>query len=185
MNRAVRTLSLLGLALHLVVTGLSPAGAMPGPATPSAATPPVGAITADDGRGRLWRAWVFDGRLRVAGSADGGQTFGPPQVVSAPGEAVVAAGENRPALHVSPDGGVVIVYSTPEDRFGSRLRLSASADGGRHFSAPVTVNGGRSGAGHAYACLAWDRTAGPSSPGWTPATAGLIRPAARSRAAAR
>ena len=146
MNRTARTISLLGLALQLVLTGLSPAGAMPGPATPS-----VNLVTAGDGYDRLWRAWVFDGRLRVAGSADGGQTFGPPQLVSAPGEAVVTAGENRPALHVSADGGVVVVYSTPQDRFGSRLRLSASADGGRHFSAPVTVNGGRLGAGHAYA----------------------------------
>ena len=150
MNRTVRTVSLLGLALQLVVTGLSPAGAMPGPATPSAITPSASLVTAGDSRGRLWRAWVFDGRLLAAGSADGGRTFGPPQAVSAPGEAVLAAGENRPALHLSPDG-VVVVYSTSENRFGSRLRLSTSVDGGRHFSAPVTVNGGRLGTGHAYA----------------------------------
>ncbi len=74
--------------------------------------------------------------IHVAQSADGGATFGEPQLV-APGKGYADA----PRLAVSPDGVLHLVYAQsrggPFDRY--RIRYTRSADG-RRFDAPREIS---------------------------------------------
>ncbi len=68
--------------------------------------------------------------LGISTSDDGGQTWSPPAIVSAPGAIGVIP-------LVRPDGTLVVVYATAEG--GNQIATVRSSDGGRSFSAPARV----------------------------------------------
>ena len=77
----------------------------------------------------------------VSHSDDLGKTFSMPAAVNSEPEFVAADGENRPKILVAGNGNIYISYTRPlETPFSGNVRFSRSVDGGKNFSAPVTVN---------------------------------------------
>jgi hypothetical protein len=94
--------------------------------------------------GRVYLAWrqVLPGELRhiaAASSADGGETFNAPVIVSDDRWEINACPVSGPALVTSGGGGVRVVWYT-EGQAGPRgLYASESRDGGRTFAPRRTV----------------------------------------------
>lgn len=117
---------------------------------------PLAAAASFDAQGRLWAAWVESGQLRVAQSDDG-QHFTWPVLVNPAPEAIAAEGESRPQLAVAKDGTVHAVWSVVLAKpYTGHVRYSRSTDGGRSFSAPVTVNDDRAEISHRFPALLID-----------------------------
>jgi len=107
----------------------------------SLARQPLAATATFDAQGRLWLAAVKDGHVMVSRSDDRGKSFGAPVTVNPEQEFIAADGENRPKIFVGSNGTVFISYTQPlETPFSGNVRFSRSVDGGKSFSAPVTVN---------------------------------------------
>lgn len=124
------------------------------------------AVTADfDEKGRLWLASIRGQHVFVSYSDDKGLTQSPPVKVNAEPEDILGDGENRPKIIVR--NGVVYVSYTQglAKPTTGNIRFSRSTDGGKSFSAPLTVNDNReiishrfdsmvvNGKGHVY--IAW------------------------------
>lgn len=117
--------------------------------------PQLSVTTAFDAQGRLWEALVQEGYVYVRHSDDGGKTFGPMVAVNPSPEAISADGENRPKLAFSPQGTLYVSYTRSLDKpFSGYVRFSRSEDGGRSFSAPVTVNDNLDVVSHRFDALA-------------------------------
>src|SRR5574340_441753 len=107
----------------------------------SLARQPLAATATFDAKGRLWLASVKDGHVMVSHSDDRGKTFSAPVLVNPEQEYVAAAGENRPKILVGGNANIYVSYTQPlETPFSGNVRFSRSVDGGKIFSAPVTVN---------------------------------------------
>ncbi|MCK9538023.1 MAG: glycoside hydrolase [Dokdonella sp.] len=122
----------------------------------------LGASAAFDGDGRLWLADVVDGRVRLRQSGDLGRHFGPATRVNAEAEDIDHAGENRPKLTFGPAGEIYVSWSQRRPKkWSSFVRFARSLDGGRHFSAPITVHRDRGEATHSFDALAVDGAGRP------------------------
>lgn len=107
-----------------------------------------------DAQGRLWRARVKDGRVLVDHSADDGASFSAPVAVNPEKEPIGAEGDSRPKLAVAPDGALYVTYTRLLSKpFSGDIRFSRSLDGGKTFSAPVTVNDNRDIISHRFDAL--------------------------------
>ncbi|HYC63612.1 MAG TPA: sialidase family protein, partial [Reyranellaceae bacterium] len=86
--------------------------------------------------GKVYVAWTeFDGPLWFARSADGGRTFGQPQLVAGgKGDRPARA----PALAVHPDGSVLLAWTHGDDD-GADIHVARWAQGSGAFSPPVTI----------------------------------------------
>nr|MDQ3821373.1 glycoside hydrolase [Acidobacteriota bacterium] len=89
--------------------------------------------------GHLFVGWrqVLPGEFRhiaVAASGDGGRTFAPPVIVSDDRWALAACPVSGPALLVTDDNRLRVVWYTEGDRAAPRLYSAESADGGKTFS---------------------------------------------------
>lgn len=129
---------------------------------------PLGAGAAFDGQGRLWVAQLeaaqqADGapasfNIVLSWSADGGQAWtrvGP--VLDVP-EAVEANGEGRPKLVFGPGGQLYLTFTSPLSKpHTGNIRFVRSTDGGRSFSAPVTVQRDLAVTGHRFDSIIVDR----------------------------
>ena len=94
-----------------------------------------------DERGTLWLAQVQEGHVMVSQSTDQGKTFSTAVKVNLQAEAVSASGETRPKILISKNGNVYISYTQSLDTpYAGNIRFSRSIDGGKSFSAPITVN---------------------------------------------
>jgi hypothetical protein len=103
-----------------------------------------------DQHGRLWVAWSFAGHVYVNHSDDKGKSYSPPVSVNRIPEAVSAKGENRPKI-IPASGKIFVSWTTPlQKRFSGHIRFSVSADGGEHFSDPLTVNDNLDITGHRF-----------------------------------
>jgi hypothetical protein len=143
------------LALLLVATGLGLAQAetQPVPKQPhdmakmwqtSLARQPLAVTATFDTKGRLWLASVKDGHVAVSHSDDLGKTYSTPVLVNSEREYIAADGENRPKILVAGNGNVYVSYTQPlETPFSGNVRFSRSVDGGKSFSAPLSVNDNR------------------------------------------
>jgi len=125
------------------------------PPTPKCAKMP----SADfDAKGRLWMSWVFQNRVYVQSSTDGGKTLGKPVAVNREPEKILANGENRPKIKIGSRGQIYLSWSKSlEKGFSSDVRFSRSVDGGNTFSEPVTVNDDHQVIGHSFDSLAISR----------------------------
>jgi len=117
------------------------------------AKPSLALTTAFDGKGRLWLASIRGRHLYVSHSDDKGTTLSAPVMVNAEPEDILGDGENRPKIVVRK--GVVYVSYTKglEKPMTGDIRFSRSLDGGRSFSAPLTVNDNREIISHRFETL--------------------------------
>ena len=110
-----------------------------------------------DTKGRLWVTWVFQNRLYVQSSSDGGQHLSLPLAVNREPEKILANGENRPKIKIGPEGQIYLTWSKSLDKdFSSDVRFSRSLDGGKTFSEPQTLNDNHLVIGHSFESLALD-----------------------------
>lgn len=117
------------------------------------AKPSLALTAAFDGKGRLWLASIRGRHLYVSHSDDKGTTLSAPVMVNAEPEDILGDGENRPKIVVRK--GVVYVSYTRglEKPMTGDIRFSRSLDGGRSFSAPLTVNDNREIISHRFETL--------------------------------
>src|SRR5574340_108559 len=144
--------------LVAAMLGCHPAAAMEHQhdATPQA-RPTLAVGAALDDRGRVWLAKVENRRLWVAQSDDGGRHFSQPVAVSSDPEEIASDGENRPKIAVARDGTVLLTWtqSLPQ-KYAGNIRFARSTDGGRSFSAPITLNDDGRTTSHRFDSLAID-----------------------------
>jgi hypothetical protein len=100
--------------------------------------------------GRVYAGWrqVLPGEFRhiaVAASEDGGKTFRSPQIVSDDRWMIAACPVSGPALAVSDDGALQVVWYTEGERAAPGLYRAESLDNGKTFSEsrPLTRGQGR------------------------------------------
>jgi hypothetical protein len=107
----------------------------------SLARQPLAATATFDTKGKLWLVSVKDGHVTVSYSDNHGRTFSAPVTVNSEPEFIAADGENRPKIRVADNGNIYISYTQSLDTpFAGNVRFSRSVDGGKSFSAPITVN---------------------------------------------
>ncbi len=110
-----------------------------------------------DGKGRLWRVRVHEGHVQVDHSDDLGARFSPATTVNPEAEIVGTDGDNRPKIAVAADGTVYVSYTRLLGApFSGDIRFSRSLDGGRTFTAPITVNDDRNLISHRFDSLLLD-----------------------------
>lgn len=143
------------LVAPLVLFALS--GCWHKPSTFVELTPPVApgpesgapSVEIDPATGDALLAWVAGGvgewRLWFSRSHDRGVTWSAPVAVSPPGEPIQLDVDSSPILVCDEDHHVGIAWSTAVYLPGrlehtSDLRFARSADGGRHWDPPTTVN---------------------------------------------
>jgi hypothetical protein len=94
-----------------------------------------------DERGTLWLAQVQDGHVLVSHSQDQGKSFSKAVRVNTQPEFVAASGETRPKIVLAKNGNIYISWTQSlETPYAGNIRFSRSLDGGKSFSAPLTVN---------------------------------------------
>ncbi|MEZ5436413.1 MAG: sialidase family protein [Pseudomonadales bacterium] len=108
---------------------------------------------AADEKGVLWLAQMRAGHIVVSHSADNGKHFSEGVAVNAAPESILAEGQNRPQIAVR-NGVIAVAWSQAlPTTFAGNIRFSRSADGGKTFSAPVTVNDMDEAVGHSFPAL--------------------------------
>lgn len=101
--------------------------------------------------GDLWRLWVHEKHLYYAISKDKGQHFSLPTKVDIAAEKISSRGENRPKIGFDTNMGVYISWAMPlKKRFTALVRFTYSADGGKTFIKPITVNNDGLEIGHSF-----------------------------------
>lgn len=131
----------------------------------SLAKPSLAISAAFDAKGRLWLATFRGQHIYVSYSDDRGLTQSTPVKVNAVPENFLGDGENRPKI-IARNGVIYLSYTQGLDKpMTGNIRFTRSIDGGKSFSAPVTVNDNRdvishrfdsmvvNGKGHVY--IAW------------------------------
>ena len=94
-----------------------------------------------DSHGTVWLARVQERHVVVSHSEDLGKNFSVPVMVNQQAEFISASGETRPKILLSGNGNIYISYTQSlEQPFAGNIRFSRSVDGGKSFSAPITVN---------------------------------------------
>lgn len=123
----------------------------------------LGASVAADSRGRLWmlgKAEQGDGKslLVLRRSDDAGKSWSPATVVSQ--EAAGARGEERPKITFGLNDEMYIVYTraaaNPKLPHEGDVRFVRSLDGGKSFSAPMSVHANSDAIVHAFGSLLVD-----------------------------
>lgn len=131
---------------HPVAAKTNAVGGRHGP-TKASTTPTV----TFDRAGRLWAVWVDNSQVFASGSDDLGRTFGKAVTITPKPEEVDANGESRPKIATGPGGEIYLTWTRAgRQRFTGDIRFSRSIDGGRTFSAPVTVNDDKRETGHRF-----------------------------------
>jgi hypothetical protein len=170
-NRRATLVVALGLALGCSRPPLSiePIASSPAAASPQAADP---ALALDPESGDLLLTWVggaprLGWRLYFARSADGGQSWSAPAVITTDTGLVHPHGEAAPRLVAAPGHRVAVVWAQGFDVAGrqwpaTRLRAARSLDGGTNWSRPITLNDDTTGApiSHTFQGAAWTGDSG-------------------------
>ncbi len=111
-----------------------------------------------DAKGRLWVSWVFQDRIYVQSSTDGGHHMSIPLRVNRAPEKILTNGENRPKIKIGPRGQIYVTWSKSlEKGFSNDVRFSRSLDGGKTFSDPITLNDDHEVIGQSFESLAIGR----------------------------
>ena len=121
------------------------------------AEPALGASAAFAPDGRLWVVTAHDGHVWLRHSDDFGKTLSRPVAVNAEAEAISAEGENRPKIALGPQGEIYVSWTHPLPKpWTGFIRFARSLDGGKHFSAPITVHHDRERITHRFGALVVD-----------------------------
>ncbi|MCR4299576.1 MAG: glycoside hydrolase [Gallionella sp.] len=120
----------------------------------SLAKPSLAVGATFDENGRLWLAAIRGQHIYVSYSDDRGVTRSVPVKVNAEPEYFLGDGENRPKIIVRK--GVIYVSYTQglAKPMSGDIRFSRSTDGGKSFSAPITVNDNREIISHRFDSMA-------------------------------
>jgi hypothetical protein len=126
----------------------------------------LGTSAAFDAQGQLWQVSKETDQADTTGkaqyvvlrsSADLGQTWSAPKRVQSTPEAISADGENRPKLAFGNDGAMFIAYTKPLTKpYSGEIRFLRSTDGGKSFSAPLTVHQNRDEITHRFESMIVD-----------------------------
>jgi len=105
----------------------------------------LGTSAAVDREGQLWivekESIGTDQYVAVQVSPDMGRTWSAPRRVQQSPEPVSADGENRPKIAFGKKGEIYITYTSPLSKpYTGNIRFVRSTDGGKSFSAPLTVH---------------------------------------------
>lgn len=124
--------------------------------------PELGTAVAADAQGRIWMASKEGTGVAqfvvVQMSGDGGKTWSAPRRIQAEPEPVSAEGENRPKVAIGTKGELYIAYTKPLAKpYTGEIRFVRSLDGGKTFSAPMTVHANRDVITHRFESMAVDR----------------------------
>ncbi|MBK4735804.1 sialidase family protein [Noviherbaspirillum pedocola] len=120
-----------------------------------------GTGAAVDADGRLWAVYrdVDNGatNLMLRISDDLGRSWSAPRALLAAPEPIAAGGDARPQIAFGPHGEIHVIYVMPiaPPHIGE-IRYLRSTDGGRSFSAPITVHADRQRVTHGFASLLVD-----------------------------
>jgi hypothetical protein len=113
---------------------------------------------AADEKGVLWLARMENGHVWISRSDDGGKRFAHEVKVNPEPEAILADGQNRPKV-VAGGGVIAVTWAQALPRLHTgHVRFARSIDGGRTYSAPVTVNDDLDEIGHSFGTLALSDT---------------------------
>lgn len=94
-----------------------------------------------DDRGTLWTVYVDGEHVKLVTSKDNGETFSPAVTINSNPEVISADGENRPKIGASNNNEIYISWSRKtKGQYSADIRFSRSLDGGKTFSAPITIN---------------------------------------------
>lgn len=144
-------LALLGAATAFAQHSPGGHGAAPG----GAPRVELGASAAFDSAGALWAVSKEGGRVVARQSPDLGRNWSPPRPVSPEGELVAADGEARPKIAAGSGGELYVSWTRPLSKpYTGEIRFSRSLDGGKTFSAPLTVHADRQEITHRFDALA-------------------------------
>lgn len=118
----------------------------PGPAL--AAT----AVFAADGT--LWAVRSKAGHVLLQSSKDAGGRWSPEVKINPKPEAIASDGDSSPKLALGPQGELYFTWTTPLSKpFSGAVRFVRSLDGGKTFSAPLTVHADRQEITHRFDAL--------------------------------
>ncbi len=107
-----------------------------------------------DEKGWLWTVAIQGQHLRVNHSDDLGVSWSTPVRVNMDAENILGDGENRPKI-IARNGIVYVSYTQGLAKpMSGNIRFARSVDGGKTFSAPVTVNDNRDIISHRFEALA-------------------------------
>lgn len=108
-----------------------------------------------DTEGTLWIVHKEGAHALVRASHDQGRTWTAPTVVNAQPETIAAEGEARPKIAAGLNGELYVSWTRPLSKpYTGEIRFARSVDGGRTFSAPLTVHTDRQEITHRFDALA-------------------------------
>jgi len=118
----------------------------------------LGALAAVDARGILWAAHKDGKHVVVSRSADLGRSWSRPVRVTVEPEGTDTGGDARPKIAIGSGGEVYVSWTRPLTKpYTGEIRFSRSVDGGRSFSAPLTVHADRQEITHRFDALGVNR----------------------------
>ena len=107
----------------------------------TAARVELAASAAFDVQGALWAVGKSGGHVVLRRSGDAGKSWSVPQRVNAAAEGIGADGDSRPKIALGPKGEIYVTWTKPLSKpYTGDIRFTRSTDGGKTFSAPVTVH---------------------------------------------
>ena len=114
----------------------------------------LAASAAFDAQGVLWAVSKSGGQVMVRRSADAGKSWSAPQPVNAAPEGIGAEGDARPKIASGAKGELYVTWTKPLSKpYTGEIRFARSLDGGKSFSAPVTVHADRQEITHRFDAL--------------------------------
>lgn len=121
------------------------------------ARPALAVSVAIDSKNQLWLAKLENQKLVVSYSSDHGQHFSVPVAVNAESENIAAEGENRPKIVVTRKGTLHLTWTRLLPKpYAGEIRYARSMDGGKSFSAPITLNDDKRLTSHRFDALVTD-----------------------------
>jgi hypothetical protein len=130
-----------------------------GSGKPSPARFALGSSAAVDGEGTIWAVHVNGGRVVLRRTTGPGQSWSEPVALSPADERVEADGDARPKIAAGAAGELYVTWTHPLAKPNTgEIRFVRSVDGGRTFSAPVTVHQDRQQITHRFDAVAVSRT---------------------------
>lgn len=101
----------------------------------------LGASAAFDTHGTLWAVHRDQAHVVLRASTDRGTSWSTPVPVNVEPEAIAAVGEARPKIALGDGGEIYVSWTRPLAKpYTGEIRFARSTDGGRRFSAPITVH---------------------------------------------
>lgn len=151
-----RCISVASACLSLTAISAHASHQMPSAEMDKKVASSVGAGFAPNGD--LWLVQQDEqARLTLQISQDEGKNWQAPRVLDTGHDRIKSTSENPPKLLFGPGGVVLISYAQPlEKKFSGNIRLLRSGDGGKSFSAPVTLHQDRQTISHSYVAMAFD-----------------------------